>query len=69
MKTIAWQVFGPKQIASGCPRCGAPYETKRNVHIDTVYFDADLSAEDVRRSLIEHDCYDPRITVHKEGTQ
>jgi hypothetical protein len=31
--------------------------------IDTVFYDANNDAEDVRRSLINHDNYDPRITV------
>lgn len=35
--------------------------------IDTVYYDArcEMTAEDVRRDLIDHDGYDPRITVRK----
>jgi hypothetical protein len=33
--------------------------------IDTVWFDEDMSAEDVRRSLINHDGYDPAITVRR----
>lgn len=32
--------------------------------VDTVWFDADMDAEAVRRSLIDHDGYDPRITVN-----
>lgn len=31
--------------------------------VDTVWFDKDMDAEAVRRSLVEHDGYDPRITV------
>jgi hypothetical protein len=33
--------------------------------IDLVFYDADMSAEDVKRSLINHDGYDPAITVTK----
>jgi len=32
---------------------------------DTVYFDEGMSESEVKRSLIEHDGYDPRITVKK----
>lgn len=35
----------------------------RGKHIDTVFFMASCSAEDVRKALIEHDNYDPAITV------
>lgn len=31
--------------------------------IDTVFYTKDCDAEYVRRSLINHDGYDPRITV------
>lgn len=33
--------------------------------VDTVWFDVDMDAEAVRRSLVEHDGYDPRITVKR----
>jgi hypothetical protein len=33
--------------------------------IDTIFYTADQAAEDVRRSLINHDGYDPGITVRK----
>jgi hypothetical protein len=33
--------------------------------IDTVWFTSDCNAEYVLRSLIEHDGYDPAITVQK----
>lgn len=33
--------------------------------IDTIFYTADQTAEDVRRSLINHDGYDPGITVRK----
>ena len=35
--------------------------------IDTVFYTADQTAEDVRRSLVNHDEYDDRITVKKWG--
>ena len=34
-------------------------------HINTVYFDSDMSTEDVRRSLIEHDHLHPEIRVYR----
>lgn len=33
--------------------------------IDTVFYTKDCDAEYVRRSLINHDGYDPRITVRR----
>jgi len=33
--------------------------------IDTVFWDLATTAEEVRRALIEHDRYDPRIKVIK----
>ncbi len=33
--------------------------------IDTVFYDDDCDAEYVRRGLIEHDGYDPRIVVRR----
>jgi hypothetical protein len=33
--------------------------------IDTVFFDADISASEVKRSLVEHDGYPPNIIVRK----
>ena len=33
--------------------------------IDTVFYDADCDADYVRRGLINHDGYDPRIVVRK----
>lgn len=35
-------------------------------HIDTVFFDPDCDEEYVRRSLLDHDGYDPRIEVWTE---
>ena len=35
--------------------------------IDTVFYTKDQTAEDVRKSLTEHDGYDPRIAVKKWG--
>ena len=32
-------------------------------HVDTVWFDTDMSAADVKRALVEHDGYHPRIRV------
>jgi hypothetical protein len=34
--------------------------------IDKVFYDIDCDAEYVRRGLIEHDGYDPRIKVKRE---
>ena len=34
-------------------------------HINTVYFDSDMSTDDVRRSLIEHDHLHPAIRVYR----
>lgn len=36
----------------------------RGKEIDTVFFDEDMEAGDVLRSLIGHDGYDPAITVN-----
>ena len=36
--------------------------------IDTVFYDDDCDAEYVRRGLIEHDGYDPSISVRCEET-
>ena len=33
--------------------------------IDTVFFDADMDADTVRRSLIDHDGYDASLTVKR----
>lgn len=33
--------------------------------IDTVFFYVDMDVEEVKKSLIEHDNYDPRIIVHE----
>ena len=33
--------------------------------IDTVFYDADCSLDYVKRGLIDHDGYDPRIIVRK----
>ena len=32
-------------------------------HIDTVFFDKSLTAQEVKTSLVNHDGYDPAITV------
>lgn len=34
-------------------------------HIDTVYFSPNMSASEVKRSLVNHDGYDNDIKVHK----
>lgn len=36
--------------------------------IDTVFFTSDMTAEEVKRSLVNHDGYDPRIVVRKQTT-
>lgn len=35
--------------------------------IDTVFFDADIERDAIIRSLIEHDGYDPGITVRRNN--
>jgi hypothetical protein len=50
-----------------------PKTTAWNVRIkgktfDRVYYNADIKKEDVKRSLVEHDGYDPEITLHKRGS-
>lgn len=37
-------------------------------NIDTVFYgnNVDTNADDVKRDLIDHDGYDPRIVVHHE---
>jgi hypothetical protein len=35
--------------------------------IDLVFFDKDISTQEAQRSLIDHDGYDPRITVREEA--
>ena len=49
-KMIAWDVFISREYEGA-------------LHIDTVYFSKGCAADYVRRSLIEHDGYDPRIVV------
>jgi len=34
-------------------------------HIDTVFYDSDMSKEEVTKSLIDHDGYDPAIYLIK----
>lgn len=36
-----------------------------DTYIDTVFYTPDCNAEYVRKSLIDHDHYNPRITVRK----
>lgn len=36
--------------------------------IDIVFYSGTMDADDVRRSLINHDGYDPRITVRKTNS-
>lgn len=38
---------------------------RRGRWVTTVYFDADMSADEVYRSLVEHDGYSPAITVRR----
>lgn len=33
--------------------------------IDTVFYDKDISKDEVKQSLIEHDGYDPNITIKR----
>lgn len=47
--------------------------TKWNVslnrrHIDAVYYDAAIPKDEVKRSLVEHDGYDYRISLNKDKT-
>ena len=34
--------------------------------IDKVYYDSTMTKEEVKKSLVEHDNYDPEIVVKKE---
>jgi len=34
-------------------------------NIDRVYYDANIKKEDVKKSLVEHDGYDPDIKLNK----
>ena len=36
-------------------------------HVDTVFFDASMDADEVKRSLVDHDGYDPNIMVRCGG--
>ncbi len=55
MKTAAFDVFRPSKFFNLQP-----------TWIDRVFYDEDMSAEEVRRSLVNHDGYSPDITVRKE---
>ena len=57
MKHRAWVVTRE----SGKPFRYEGYE--KMLYEDTVFFDADMDGEDVRRSLIEHDDYPHDIIV------
>jgi hypothetical protein len=35
-------------------------------NIDRVYYNADIKKEDVKKSLVEHDGYDPEIKLNKD---
>jgi hypothetical protein len=35
-------------------------------NIDRVHYDADIKKEDVKKSLVEHDGYDPEIKLNKD---
>jgi len=35
-------------------------------YYDTVFFEADMDEDTVKKSLINHDNYDPRIRIYKE---
>lgn len=49
-RMIAWDVYLPR-------------EYEGSIQIDTVFYNRGCAADYVRRSLIEHDGYDPRIVV------
>lgn len=36
--------------------------------IDTVFYDDDIEADEVKRGLVDHDSYDPAIEVRMAGT-
>jgi hypothetical protein len=57
MKQRGWTV----KRASGKPFRYDGYE--KMLYEDIVFFDVDVDAEDVRRSLIKHDGYPDDITV------
>ena len=47
------------------PRLPVPFDVLlKGQHVDTVYF-VGLTAEEVRRSLIEHDGMNPAINVYR----
>jgi hypothetical protein len=35
-------------------------------HVDSVFYDPSMGADEVRRSLVNHDGYDPGIVVKRE---
>ena len=38
----------------------------RGKHVDTVFYDPSVEVEEVKRSLVNHDGYDPQIEVSRE---
>ena len=57
MSSRAWDVFLPTTNEHG---------TQTEL-IDTVWFDTDCDADYVKRSLVEHDGYDPGIEISGTG--
>lgn len=60
MKQIAWKVYSES---------GWQHDSNGRLvtkHRDTVFFDSDIKADDVRRSLVDHDGYPSDIIVKKE---
>ena len=59
MKQKAWLVTAPK--GQGVFHNGA-----RLIKTDTVFYDEDCDAEYVKFSLVNHDGYNPNITVYED---
>jgi len=67
MKAIAWDVIGTettKTMVTVNKRTTIKI-TKKRIVIDTVFVDEDVPADEVVRSLIHHDGYDPDIKVRR----
>ena len=61
MKSKAWNVYS----CGDAPTSAQPKTSKRPRCIDTVFFDADMDADAVTRSLIGHDGYPSDIEVRE----
>jgi hypothetical protein len=52
MKAKAWKVW--LEVADG-----------RVIHVDTVFFDATMPSDEVKRALVNHDSYNPNIILEE----